>query len=85
MQFSLSFYHFLSLTSKYSPQHPVFTHPQNVFSQIEEPSFTRRYKTNIRLNFTYFYIRMAQDRVQWRAFVNTVMNLHGSIRKRDIF
>jgi hypothetical protein len=31
------------------------------------------------------WIRLAQDRVQWGAFVNTVMNLRGSVRKRDIF
>jgi hypothetical protein len=29
------------------------------------------------------WIRLAQDRVQWRAFENTVMNLRVSIRKQD--
>jgi hypothetical protein len=31
------------------------------------------------------WIWLAWDRVQCRAFVNTVMNPGGSIRKRDIF
>jgi hypothetical protein len=31
------------------------------------------------------WIRLAQDRVQWWAFVNTVMNLRVSYRKQDIF
>jgi hypothetical protein len=31
------------------------------------------------------WIRLAQDRVQWRTFVNTVMNLRISQRKQDIF
>jgi hypothetical protein len=30
-------------------------------------------------------IRVAQDRVQRRAFVNTVMNLRVPYRKQDIF
>jgi hypothetical protein len=37
-------------------------------------------KPNISLDYNFvilqrFWIRLAQDRVQWRAFVNTVMNL----------
>jgi hypothetical protein len=27
------------------------------------------------------WIRLAQERVRWRAFVNTVMNLRGSTKK----
>jgi hypothetical protein len=41
----------------------------------------RRWKDNIKLDLREIvidgvnWIRLAQDRVQWRAFVNTVMNL----------
>jgi hypothetical protein len=41
----------------------------------------RRWKDNIKMNLREIgidgsnWIRLAQDRVQWRAFVNTVMNL----------
>jgi hypothetical protein len=31
------------------------------------------------------WIRLAQNSVQWRAFVNTVMNLRVPWRKQDIF
>jgi hypothetical protein len=45
----------------------------------------RRWENNIKMDLREIgfdvvnWIRLAQDRVQWRAFVNTVMNL------RDIF
>jgi hypothetical protein len=32
-----------------------------------------------------YWIQLAQDRVQWRACVNTVMDLEISVRKQDIF
>jgi hypothetical protein len=41
----------------------------------------RRYETNIKMDLREIgidvanWIRLAQDRVRWRAFVNTVMNL----------
>jgi hypothetical protein len=31
------------------------------------------------------WIQVAQDRVQWRAFLNTVMNLLVPLSKQDIF
>jgi hypothetical protein len=30
------------------------------------------------------WIRLAEDRVQWRAFVGTVMNVHVPLRKQFI-
>jgi hypothetical protein len=46
---------------------------------LERPR--RRWKDNIKMDFRELgidganWIRLAQDSVQWRAFVNTVMNL----------
>jgi len=31
------------------------------------------------------WIRLAQDRVQWRALLNTVMNFRGPIKKAECF
>jgi hypothetical protein len=36
MQFSPTSHHFISLQSKYSPQHPVFKHPQSVSPLMSE-------------------------------------------------
>jgi hypothetical protein len=50
----------------------------------------RRWEDNIKMDLREMgidgtnWIRLVQDRVRWRAFVNTVMN-SGSVRKRDIF
>jgi hypothetical protein len=52
-------------------------------AQMEEPSVSprSRWEDNIKMKFRETvmdgenWIRPAQDRVQWRAFVNTVMNI----------
>jgi hypothetical protein len=51
----------------------------------------RRWEDNIKMDLreTEFdgtnWIRLAQDRVQWLTFVNTVMNLRFPYREQDIF
>jgi hypothetical protein len=51
----------------------------------------RRWEDNIKMDLREIgidganWIRLAQDRVQWRACVNTVIKPSGSIRKQDIF
>jgi hypothetical protein len=50
----------------------------------------RRWEDNIKIDLRVIsidgaiWIRLAQDRVRWRAFVNTVMNLLVSQRKQAI-
>jgi hypothetical protein len=50
-----------------------------------------RWEDNIKLDLREIginganWIQLAQDRVQWRAFVNTVMNLQVPKRKQDFF
>jgi hypothetical protein len=56
---------------------------------LERPR--RRWEDNIKLDLREIgidganWIQLAQDRVQWRAFVNTVMNLRVPYRKQGIF
>jgi hypothetical protein len=51
----------------------------------------RRWEDNIKLDLRETginranWIRLTQTRVQWRAFVNTVMNLRVPLREQDIF
>jgi hypothetical protein len=51
----------------------------------------RRWENNIKLDLREIgidganWIQLAQDMVQWRAFVNTVMNLRVPQRKQDMF
>jgi hypothetical protein len=51
----------------------------------------RRWEDDIKLDLREVeidganWIRLAQDRVQWRAFVNTAMKLRAPQRKQDIF
>jgi hypothetical protein len=50
----------------------------------------RRWEDNMKMGFREIgidgvnWIRLAQDRIQWRSFVNTVMELRVSQRKQDI-
>jgi hypothetical protein len=50
-----------------------------------------RWEDNIKLDLREIgidganWIQLARDRVQWRAFMNTVMNLRVTLRKQDIF
>jgi hypothetical protein len=50
----------------------------------------RRWEDNIKMDLMEIridetnWIRLAQDRVQWRAFVNTVMNFRVPHRKQAI-
>jgi hypothetical protein len=50
-----------------------------------------RWKDNIKLDVMEIgidgasWIQLAQDRFKWRVFVNTVMNLRGSIKKAGCF
>jgi hypothetical protein len=54
MQFSQTSCHFISLRSKYSPQHPVLKHPQSMFlSWCQSPSFIPI--LNHRQNYTFVY------------------------------
>jgi hypothetical protein len=51
----------------------------------------RRWDDNIKLDLREIgidganWIQLAQNRVQWRAFVNTAMNLRVQLRMQDIF
>jgi hypothetical protein len=51
----------------------------------------RRWEDNIKLDRRKIgidganWIQLAQDRVQWHTFVNTVMNLRIPLRNLDIF
>jgi hypothetical protein len=59
MQFSPISRHFISLRSKYSPQHPVLKHPQSTFfPQYQRPSFTPI--QNHRQNYTFVYTRTCE-------------------------
>jgi hypothetical protein len=54
MQFSAISRHFISLRSRYSPQHPVIKHPQSVFLPwFQRPSFTPT--QNQRQNYSFVY------------------------------
>jgi hypothetical protein len=51
----------------------------------------RRWEDNIKMDLKERgidganWIQLAEDRVQWRACVNTIIEPSGSIRKQDIF
>jgi hypothetical protein len=55
MQFSPSSRHFISLLSKYSPQHPVLKHPQSMFLNVRD-KFSYPYRTTRKIIVLYILI-----------------------------
>jgi hypothetical protein len=67
MQFSPTPCHFISLRSKYSPQHPVLKHPQSVFLlECQRLNFTLilNHRQNYSFVFSEFYDFRQQTRRQ---------------------
>jgi hypothetical protein len=62
-------------------------------SEVKRPLVRprRRWEDNIKMDLREIgtngtnWIQLVQDRVQWRAFLNTVMNLRVPQTKHDIF
>jgi hypothetical protein len=62
MQFSPTSCHFISLRTKYSPQHRVLKHPQSVF--LQRPSFIKcRFTWN---NLSVFGLKY--HIVEWKCY-----------------
>jgi hypothetical protein len=60
MQFSPMSSHFISLRSKYSPQHPVLNHPQSVFFNVRD-QVSHPYRTTGKIIVLYILIFMFLD------------------------
>jgi hypothetical protein len=81
MQFYQFSHHFISLRSTYSPQHPVLKLVGKPEGKRPLGRPRRRWVDNIKMDLIEIgsddtdWIKMVQDRDQWRAFVSTVMNI----------
>jgi hypothetical protein len=65
-------HHFLSLRSKYCPQHPALRHPQSVFFPwCERPSFTLTQKTwniGVFVHFNFYVLSKGKSKEWQQAF-----------------
>jgi hypothetical protein len=61
MQFYSPSHHFISLRSKYSPQHPVLKHPQSGFSLNVGDQVSHPYTTTGKMIVLYILILMFLD------------------------
>jgi hypothetical protein len=60
MYFSTTFRHFISLQSKYSPQHRVLKHPQSMFLNVSD-QISHQYRTKANIIVLHVLIFMFLD------------------------
>jgi hypothetical protein len=60
-RFLLGCWHFISLRSKYSPQHPILKHPQSTFLHYVRDQFSHPYRTTGEIIVLYILIFMFLD------------------------
>jgi hypothetical protein len=66
---SPAFHHFISLQSKYSPQHPVLKHPLYLFlPSYQRPSFPPIQNHKQNYNFVYFNFYVLRQQTEERRF-----------------